>query len=243
VSKACGPQWGVLVVEGDRDLANLLHQVVTETHGFRVLAIAQTTAEAAQLVRNLRPHLMLLDIGSPGGGGLALLRRLRAASLPAEVIVLSGVASVDVIRAALHSGVVDYLIKPVEVERLRRSLSQFSDRMSVLARGELGQTDVDTLRLTGAPTKRWIPKDLRADRVGAITRILDMAREPMTADEVGKRAAVSRVTARRYLEYLVSIRRADVSSLPDGPGRPRKTYFGMGRLHPINVDHLDRSIG
>jgi response regulator of citrate/malate metabolism len=53
---------------------------------------------------------------------------------------------------------------------------------------------------------------------------------PATAAEVAQLTGVSRVTARRYLEYLVTIGRAQVSIAPAGPGRPSKTYVLAGQL-------------
>ena len=46
----------------------------------------------------------------------------------------------------------------------------------------------------------------------------------MTAADVAARTHVSRVTARRYLEYLVTVGQATTSILAAGPGRPSKTY-------------------
>ena len=46
----------------------------------------------------------------------------------------------------------------------------------------------------------------------------------MTADEVAAETGVARVTARRYLEYLVTIGQATMEPLVTGPGRPRHVY-------------------
>ena len=48
--------------------------------------------------------------------------------------------------------------------------------------------------------------------------------EPLSAAEVADRTGIARVTARRYLEYLVAADEATCSSAADGPGRPAKAY-------------------
>ena len=55
-------------------------------------------------------------------------------------------------------------------------------------------------------------------------RVLAASDEALTADEVGRRAGVARVTARRYLEYLDVIGAVRVGRECRGPGRPLNRY-------------------
>jgi two-component system response regulator DctR len=216
--------WRVLFVEDDPTVARVHYGLVAQTPGFHVVAVARTGAQGSRTVEELKPDLILLDLGLPGGDGLTLLRHLRGAAVPVEVIAVTAASSSDVIRATLHLGVVDYLVKPFEPERLRRALSQFVERMAVLGDRRLEQSAVDALRLTGAPAKRWIPKDLSPQRLACIRDVVVAAEGPLTAEEVAASADVARVTARRYLEYLVTVGQARSSSAADRPGRPRKLY-------------------
>jgi response regulator of citrate/malate metabolism len=216
--------WRVLVVEDDPTVARVHCRLVADTPGFDVLGVARSGAEGRRMVEVNRPDLLLLDFGLPGGDGLTLLRQIRAAALAVEVIAVTAASSSDVIRATLHLGVVDYLVKPFEPERLRQALSQFVQRMAVLGDRRLEQAGVDALRSTAAPAKRWIPKDLSQERLTLIRDVVLAAEEPLTADDVAGRTGIARVTARRYLEYLVTIGQASWSAVPSGPGRPRKVY-------------------
>jgi response regulator of citrate/malate metabolism len=214
----------VLVVEDDSTVARVHCRLVSDTPGFSAVGVARTGGQGRRMVEELKPDLILLDLGLPGGDGLSLRRHIRAAGVPVEVIAVTASSSSDVIRATLHMGVVDYLVKPFEPERLRQSLSQFVNRMAVLAGRSLEQAAVDALRLTGAPVKRWIPKDLSEERLERIRGLVCSATAPVTAEEVSTLADVSRVTARRYLEYLVTVGQARSTSVVCGPGRPRKQY-------------------
>jgi response regulator of citrate/malate metabolism len=216
--------WRVLVVEDDPIVARVHHHVVNGARGFEVVAIARSGNQALEMIENLRPDLVLLDLGLPGVGGIELLRQIRGARLPTEVIAVTAASSVEMIRAALHLGVVDYLVKPFDPERLRSSLSQFLRRMAVLNGQQLEQGGVDALRSTAAPKARWLPKELQPERLEAIRGMLSASDGSLSAEDIGDAVGVARVTARRYLEYMVSVGQADCASLPFGRGRPRKVY-------------------
>ena len=60
--------------------------------------------------------------------------------------------------------------------------------------------------------------------LAAVRSTLERSEQPLSADEVGQRIGVARVTARRYLEYLEVIGAAAVERECNGPGRPRNRY-------------------
>jgi response regulator of citrate/malate metabolism len=216
--------WRVLVVEDDRTVASVHCRLVARMPSFTPVGVAGTAEQAHEMVSNLQPHLILLDLGLPGGSGITLLRRLRVAGAPVEVIAVTAASSTKVVRAALHLGVIDYLVKPFSPERLRQGLGHFLARMSALHPDRLDQTAVDMLREMGPSGARWLPKDLSPDRLQEVQRRLRAAGSPLTAGDVGAATGIARVTARRYLEYLVTIGEAMCESVVAGRGRPRKTY-------------------
>jgi CitB family two-component system response regulator MalR len=95
------------------------------------------------MARNLRPHLVLLDLGLPGGDGIALLRHLRARGAPIDVIVVTAATRSETVRATVRLGIVDYLVKPFEPERLRKSLGVFQRRHALVGHHTMTQDDVD----------------------------------------------------------------------------------------------------
>ncbi|MBI3791743.1 MAG: response regulator, partial [Gemmatimonadetes bacterium] len=111
----------VLIAEDEPQLGGLLETFLTG-RGF-----------AATLVRDGRRALerllaepfdvAILDIVMPELDGLAVLRQLREEPLPPEVIVSSGIGTVDTAIAAIKLGAYDYLPKPyrmTEIEALVR---------------------------------------------------------------------------------------------------------------------------
>lgn len=216
--------WRVLVVEDDRVVARLHCRFVARVPGFCAVGVACTAAQAQEMVHTLRPDLLLLDIGLPGESGIALLRRLRADGDPVEVIVVTAATSTETVRAIVHLGALDYLVKPFDQDRLRKSLGLFQRRMGRLAGAQLAQHEVDRICSDGPNAFRWLPRDLSGARLDEIRAILSRTQRPATADTVAAEAGVARVTARRYLEYLVTIGQATMQPVVGVPGRPRKTY-------------------
>jgi two-component system, CitB family, response regulator len=177
------------------------------------------------MLGNLRPHLALLDIALPESEGLLLLRRLRASGRALEVIVATASTEAEVVRAAVRLGVVDYVVKPFHPDRLRQSLGRFRWRNAAAPAGaRLAQHDIDELTAASRHPHRWLPRDLDPGRLEEVRSVLASAPRRLTAQEVGRATCVARTTARRYLEYLVTIDQASVEAAPAGPGRPRKLY-------------------
>jgi response regulator of citrate/malate metabolism len=214
----------VLIVEDDVAVAAMHRAVVESVPGLRIVGIAGGVADAKRLAARMRPGLALLDLGLPDGSGLGVLRWLRGHRTPIEVIAITAASRPDLVREAVHLGVVDYLVKPFPLERLRHAVAIAAARTAALGDAALDQAGVDRFRAGGAPARRLLPKDLRPATIARVRAALAAATGPVTADDAGHRAGVARVTARRYLEYLVTVGEAVAESDPQGPGRPRKRY-------------------
>src|ERR1700754_2088500 len=89
------------------------------------IAVAGTAAEggsALRLIESLKPDLLLLDIQMPGMDGMALARTLATREVRPAVIFITAYDRFAV--AAFDVAAVDYLLKPVEEERLERAIAR-----------------------------------------------------------------------------------------------------------------------
>lgn len=132
----------VLVVEDDRDIANLL-VFHLEAEGFEVL-VNPTGEKFLEQVREFRPDVVVLDLMLPAADGTELMRTLRRdpAFVGLPVIMLTArVAEADRVRG-LELGADDYVVKPFSarelVARVRARLrSQPQPRTQTLRAGNL----------------------------------------------------------------------------------------------------------
>jgi response regulator of citrate/malate metabolism len=217
-------EWRVMVVEDDPAVARYHELLVQRTPGFTVVGNVDTAELAISMADRTAPDLILLDLALPGRDGLTLLRHLRGRGRTVEVIAISAHRQTSVVRSAVHLGVVDYLVKPFPPERLRQALRLFVNRMTAASAPELDQAQVDLLTAGGRVARRSVPKGLDAARVEHVRRALRGISGPVTAQELAERMQLSRVTVRRYLEYLAATGEAKVVSLPGVTGRPRNGY-------------------
>jgi len=110
----------VLVVDDEPDALELL-QAFLEAKGYEVLT-ASDGEEALQKVKEERPHLILLDVRMPKMTGLEVLKRVREIDREVGVIMVTAVNEEETGRQALQMGAFDYIIKPLDLKYLERSL-------------------------------------------------------------------------------------------------------------------------
>jgi two-component system CitB family response regulator len=214
----------VLIVEDDQVIASVYERTVADMRRLEVAGSVASGEEALAFLKRHRCDLMLLDLSLAGMGGLTLLRQLRGIGYPIEVICLTACRSSSAVRALVQRGAVDYLVKPFTVDRLRQSLGRYLYRVAALHGEELDQDAVDRVCAAGRSPKRWLPKGLSEEGVRRVCETLEACDAAASSLEIAETVGLARVTARRYLEYLVATGQASVEAVPAGMGRPPKLY-------------------
>jgi response regulator of citrate/malate metabolism len=227
----------VLIVDDDFMVAKVHAGFVAALGGFEVVGSASTGAQALEEIDRLRPDLVLLDVYLPDMTGLDVLRRLRATGPAADVIVISAARDVDSIRSALHGGVLHYLVKPFDrrtFEARLRDYAALREDMGELE--EAGQSDVDRVfgHSRGAPERpAATPKGIAPETLQLVRETLRAAGpDGLSATECSERTGLARVSARRYLEQLVSQQEADVRQKYGTAGRPERRFTLRGLRRP-----------
>jgi two-component system LytT family response regulator len=113
-----------LIVD-DEDLArSALRRLLAETGGVEIVGEASNGVEALEAIAELRPDVALLDIEMPGFDGFEVMQQLE--NPPAIIFVT---AYDDYAVRAFEANAIDYLLKPVRLERLARALGRVRERL------------------------------------------------------------------------------------------------------------------
>lgn len=227
----------VLVVE-DEPVASAAHAAyVGRMAGFMLAGTAPDGQSALRLLGELAAagepvELVLLDMNLPDLHGLDIARRMRAAGILADIIAITAVREVAIVRSAVAIGVVQYLIKPFTFATFEDKLSSYRLFRQQLASPESGsgrtaasQSEVDqAFASLRAPSEMPLPKGLSVSTLDSVRDYLKQHSGSVSATEVMAALGMSRVTARRYLEYLADAGTVTRAPRYGTPGRPENEY-------------------
>jgi two-component system LytT family response regulator len=99
---------------------------LTQRDDIDVIAEARNGREALDLIKQHRPDLVFLDIQMPGVDGFDVLRALNANTMPAIVFVT---AFDDYAIKAFEANALDYLLKPIDDDRLNEALERVHENL------------------------------------------------------------------------------------------------------------------
>lgn len=226
----------VLIIEDDFRVAEINRQLVEQIDGYQVDGIAKTGNEAIAFLQSTDPlpDLILLDVFIPDRSGLDLFWEIRKDFYRIDIIMLSAAKEAATIEETLRGGIFDYILKPVDFERFEQTLNRFRNQKTLLeTRTELEQTDIDRLIGIQPPTtpsaaklEGALPKGIdQLTLTGVMEFLQSSAPAGVNAMETSKAVGVSRSTARRYLEYLVSAGKAKAQLNYGEIGRPERRYI------------------
>ena len=112
----------ILVVDDEPHVSGMLEEYFVGL-GYAV-SVATTGHEALRLAAESRPDAVLLDMHLPDTTGDQMLAKLRALDNSLPVIMLSGDAEEDTAREMVAAGALQYLQKPFDFARLRRTIAE-----------------------------------------------------------------------------------------------------------------------
>lgn len=171
-----------LVVEDEPLLAEA-HRAYTErVPGFVVAGVVHTARDAMAALRHragTEIDLILLDFRLPDLHGLEVFRALRAAGSSVDVLAVTSVRDLAMVRTAVSLGVTHYLLKPFTFAAFRDKLERYAEyRWQALAEGDVAaQHEVDRMLATLRGTdQNTLPKGLDVQTLNAVLQhpCLDM---------------------------------------------------------------------
>lgn len=126
----------VLIVDDEKYIREGLQALLKwETMGFSVCDEAGTGEEALEKIFLYQPDLVLMDIKMPGMSGIDVIKTVREKDYAGEIIVLSGYSDFQYAQSAMHYGVEEYIVKPVEEKILLDAVLRVKEKISRVCTG------------------------------------------------------------------------------------------------------------
>jgi two-component system response regulator DevR len=186
----------VLVVDDSALVREGLRSVLG-THGrlqaIEVIGEADSVSVGVSEARRLNPDVVLLDIRLPGGSGLDACREIKRILPQTRVLILTSVASDELIHQAVVAGAQGYLMKEINPDGLVRAIADAFAGRSVLT-PEITERVLRLLREGSNSATTNIMSLSPQER-----RVLALVADGLTNKEVGERLGLSDNTVKNYL--------------------------------------------
>ena len=170
----------LLVADDEPAVLNVIERFA-KREGFDVVACPGGQV-ALDGLRGARPDLLLVDVRMPDVNGLEVLKAIRRSGNECRVVLMSGMAEVNTVVAAIKAGAQDFLMKPLDFDQLARLLRDVREeserRRSVLA---LDSEAAERLGFSGMIGRSPAMEDL----FSLIRRLAPHARTVLITGETG----------------------------------------------------------
>ena len=190
----------VLVVDDDPDV-RLFNTTVVEEYGYTPLE-AENGEEGLRKAKEMRPDLVIMDIGLPDVSGIEVTRKIRELLSETRVVVLSMHLKIDYITKAFRAGATGYVTKEAATERLLECLESVSEGKYFMD-PSLSHAVVENLM-------KFPEDEVRVDDEGydALTRrekeVMCLLAEGLSTKEIAEKLFISRKTVENYRSNILS---------------------------------------
>jgi len=124
----------ILLVDDEEDILKTLSASL-EDEGYEVWTSRDGT-EAMEMVRNLHPDIIFLDIWIPGMDGIETLRAIKEFDADIEVVIMTGHGTVNTSVQAIKLGAADFLEKPLSLDTVLQTIRRILEQNALLADGQ-----------------------------------------------------------------------------------------------------------
>ena len=115
-----------IIIDDESYNRDLISKLVFKTNpNFEIIATAEDIKEGFELITQLQPDLVFLDIKMPGGSGFDLLRQFESPKF--EVVFITGFDEYAI--QAFEFNALDYVLKPIDTSKLGKTLTKVYDRI------------------------------------------------------------------------------------------------------------------
>lgn len=126
----------IVLVDDERWALVYLEKIFSRNDlSFEVVGTASSSAIAANVVRKIKPDVIITDVQIPNMSGLELLRQLREDGYNGEAVIVSAYQEFNYAKEAFRYGVFDYCVKPIGRDAAEDLLKQLAVRLREKEKG------------------------------------------------------------------------------------------------------------
>lgn len=119
----------ILIVDDEKITREGISQLIDwQQYGFKVIGLAENGKVGLEMTRKLLPDLIITDIKMPEMTGLEMIEILRQENIKSEFIILSGYSDFEYAKKAIKTGVISYILKPIDEDELIESLKKYNEK-------------------------------------------------------------------------------------------------------------------
>lgn len=228
----------ILIVEDDPLVAKLLEDAVKKEKDFLLCAVAKSGQEALDFINGNEVDLILLDVYMPKMNGIEFLQKLRGKGFNQAVIMITAANDTETIQKAISYGITDYIIKTsFGVERLQAAFYKYREQNNLISGSKnLDQAKIDNLLKPRLKKENQDELPKGSDKI-TLKRIWDAValknKESFITEDISADLNISKITVRKYLEFMVTVNILEKDLIYAKIGRPIFRYKetpGAGKI-------------
>ena len=183
----------VVVIDDHELLRTGTRRILDDASGFNVVGEAEDGAAALDVIAELAPDVVLVDIRLPSMNGIDLARQIVTDYPDTTVLILSAYDDEDYVRAALAAGVAGYLLKTMPSDELIRSIRAACDGIHLGEHGPTGRGE------------KALSSDLQNDPPRLTTREVEVVRlvtRGLSNKAIARQLGISPRTVEGHLNHV-----------------------------------------
>ena len=197
--------------------------------GYEDVDTAADIESAKEKLKQGDIDLVLLDVYLPTGKGTEILKWIRQQNLNTDAILITADRSSETVEESMNFGAVDYLIKPFDFDRFQLAMEKFErKRNGFVGKKSVEQEDIDSIFFESVnkndKNKIILEKGMSEKTYTAILEAIKAMATSVTAEELGDRLGISRVSVRRYLEFMEDKGILEMKPIYGKKGRPQHLF-------------------
>ena len=193
----------VLIIEDDPMVAMIHKEYFKKKELTNNLNHVTSLETAKDYLKKNNVDLIVLDNYLTDGQGVEFLPELKGY----PIIMITAANDVQTVEAALSNGVVDYLVKPFTYERFSQAIDKVQDYVNLLSKEKINQDLIDDYLNSGRVEEEEdsLPKGLSRITLKKVIEAIQQQNTGFTTQQIADILDISRITIRKYLNYLVNI--------------------------------------